>query len=207
MRLLVLLCLLAACSGGKSASELAAESRKLAASADPAVTAALEDPIMTDPDLSVQDHSRRVRLVTGPAQATYPPRSRNNARVFAALDAIAPRRGGCDQGFVYEKDWATRLPPAFPPYPGARVVEAAGNDGIGCRMRMAAFATPASPETILAWYAARAARAGYGAERRPRGTDHILAGLRAGDGARVYLVVSGGAGGSSEVALLTQGGG
>ena len=193
----------AACDRGKTDAELAALDRNLADAADPAITAALEDPIMTDPDLSVSDDSRRIRTVNGPAQAIYPPRSANNEGALSALDGLGRGGNACDRNFAYGNEWAERLPAEFPLYPGARLIEAAGNDRGNCRVRVIAFRTAATPQAILDWYRERAVRGGYSAEQQRRGSDTVLGGERAADDASYYLVVSPGPR-TSEVALLTD---
>lgn len=193
-----------ACDRGKSDAELAALDRNLADAADPAITAALEDPIMTDPDLTVSDDSRRIRSVNGPAQAIHPPRNANNEGALSALDGLG-RGNACDRNFAYGNHWAERLPAEFPAYPGARLVEAAGNDSGKCRVRVIAYRVAAAPPAILDWYRERAVRGGYSAEQQRRGSDTVLGGERAADEASYYLVVSPGAR-ASQVALLTDGG-
>lgn len=205
-RALVLLAVLlaGACGRGMSDRELAAEARTRAASADPAVTLALEDPLMTDRDLHAADHSRRVRLVTGPAQALYPPQTPINARVTSALRGLRAD-DPCETGFVSGLKWAARLPASFGIYPGAALVEAAGNDKGRCRARFVGFRSAASSEAVLAWYRARALAGGYSAQAQQRGADSVLGGVRARDGASYYLLVSPRSAGS-EAALLTTGG-
>jgi len=182
---------LGACDGARSADELAKARRELAATADPAVIAALADPIMSDPDLSVADDSRRVRHVTGPAQVTYPPRSKANARALAGLDGLAAPT--CETGFTSGKAWIAKLPPAFAPIPGATAIEASGMDKPGCRVRVASFSTEATPWRILNLYRVRATGAGYTATTTRRGADHVLTGSRPRDGASYYLIVTPGA--------------
>lgn len=194
---------LTACDGEKSADELAKARRKSAAAADPAVTAALADPIMSDPDLSVADDSRRVRHVSGPAEVTYPPRSKANARALAGLDGLAAPT--CGTGFTSGKAWIAKLPPAFAPYPGAGGIEASGMDKPGCRVRVASFATTATPWRILNHYRVRVTGAGYTAATSRRGADHVLTGSRLRDGASFYLIVTPGAN-ANAVALLASGG-
>lgn len=201
---LLTILLAGACSRGPSDAELAAQGSRLAATADPAVTLALEDPLMTDRDLQVADHSRRVRLVTGPAQALYPPETPINARLTAALRPLKPGNG-CESGFVKGLEWAARLPAAFGIYPGAALVEAAGNDVGTCRSRFVAFRPAAAPQAVVDWHRARALAGGYTAEFQQRGSDRVLGGTRARDGASYYFIVSPRAGGS-EAALLTVGG-
>ena len=175
------LLLLAAC-GGPSDAELRARAAKLAATADPAITAALADPIMSDPDLTVADNSRRVRIVGGPAQAYYPLRNGKNAEAFAALRALGGPRT-CEIGFKPGPAFADELPPAFRAPAGATLIEAAGNDRPECRARFVLFRTPASAETLAAQVRARAraARPPSGSGPAARGPTTLA---RAGPAAR-----------------------
>lgn len=116
---LLILLLAAACDGGPSATELARLDRERADATDPAITAALEDPIMTDRDLSVTDHSRRVRYVPGPAEASTPARITANAAVYNALKALETPPPACHRGFQKGSDWAARMPAQFAPPAGA----------------------------------------------------------------------------------------
>lgn len=197
---LLLVLTLAACGGEASDAELAAIDRNRSEAADPAVTAALDDPIMTDRDLSVGDNSRRVRDVPGPAAAIYPPRDGANARALAGLEAFSTP--GCDRGFAYGAAWANKLPAAFPLSPGARLIEAAGNDKPGCRARVAVFRSPAVPQAVVDWYATRAAAAGYSARPQRRGSDQVLAGSR---GAGRYYIVASPRDAGTEVAMIVAG--
>lgn len=201
---LLLLLALAACGSGKSDAELAKLNRELARDADPAVTAALEDPVMTDRDLTTADDSRRIRSVRGPAEAIYPPRSKANAPALSALDGLRPAKG-CETGFVSGEAWAARLPAPFAVYPGAQLIEAAGNETRPCRSRVASFRVAAPVATVLDWYRTRAVRAGYSAEVQRRGADTVMGGTRPRDGASYYLVVSPRSQ-ASETALITSGG-
>lgn len=193
---------LAACDRTPSPQELAAARREVVAASDPAVTAALADPIMSDPDLSIADDSRRVRHVAGPAAVTYPPRSKANARIHAALDGFAtpalcePAPGPA---------WRGKIPAAFAVYPGATGVSAEGLDQGRCHIRVAGFDAAATPWTILSHYRGRATKAGYASDLRRRGADHVLTGTRTRDRASFYMIVSPGAK-TSAVALLTSGG-
>lgn len=192
---------LTACDDTRSREELAAARREAVADADPAVTAALADPIMTDPDLTVADDSRRVRHVTGPASVTYPPRSKANAPIYAALDGFATPPA-CET--APGPAWRAKLPPAFAPYRGATGLETAGTDDGSCRVRVASFATAATPWTVLAHYRGRATQAGYVTDLKRRGVDHVLTGSRSDD-ASFYMIVSPRAK-ASTVSVLTSGG-
>lgn len=202
---LPLLLLAAACDRGPSAVELARLDRERADATDPAITAALEDPIMTDRDLTVADHSRRVRYVPGPADASRPARITANAAVYNALDALETPGPACERGFRNAPAWAARLPAPFALPPGASLIEASGNTTRGCAAVVAVYRVPVRADRVVAALRARALTAGYASVVQVRGADRVLRGRRARDGASYYLVASPRADGT-EVALRTADG-
>jgi len=197
---LLLLLLAAACDRGPSATELARLDRERANATDPAITAALEDPIMTDRDLTVADNSRRVRYVPGPAVASAPARITANAAVYNAIAALEPRGPACERGFRTGAEWAARLPAPFVLPPGASLIEASGNTTRGCAAVVAVYRVPVRADRLVASLRARALAAGYASTAQVRGADRVLRGRRARDGASYYLVATPRADGS-EIAL------
>ena len=183
---------LAGCGrGGEPANNLAALDRQLVANnIDPAVTSALNDQILTDRNLSAQSNRNAVRSAGGPPQALYPP------------DAPSPAPPCAGAPLQSDLAWAQRLPPEVPLYPGARVSEAAGNDGAPCRLRALVFATADPWDRVIGWYQTQVTRAGYSVERQARDGDQILAGSK-GDQA-FYLIASPKDGGS-EISLIVGG--
>jgi hypothetical protein len=205
------LMLLAACSRGGDDNNLAAIDNELIANAaDPALTSALEDQIMVDPNLVQQSNPNTVRPPEAPAQSQYPADARpgdgGSARVersAAGGTAAQPSAASCGGAFDYGPQWASRMPAEFPAYPGARVTEAAGNDNGECRMRVVTFTTSDPYNRVLEHYRSVAARAGYSAEHQVRGNDQVLGGTN-GDSA-FYLIVTPARSGS-EVALIVNNG-
>ena len=61
---------------------------------DPAVSEALADPIMTDPDLVSQNGAYAAVAVSGPASSALPPIDRSDAAIGVARDAAARLLGG-----------------------------------------------------------------------------------------------------------------
>src|SRR5206468_62494 len=115
---------------------------------DPALTSALEDQIMVDPNLVQQAHPNSARPPETPVQAQYPADGGNAAAGAGGGQARGAAAGGgdaqisaCGTPFVYGNEWAGRLPPEFPSYPGGRVTEAAGSDRGNCHMRVVTFTT------------------------------------------------------------------
>ena len=84
---------LAACGGGGGENDLAAlDNELLANGADPALTSALEDQILVDPNLVQQAHPNAVRPPETPVQAQYP------AGSAAQASGQAERSGEAGQG-------------------------------------------------------------------------------------------------------------
>lgn len=207
---------LAACSAGSEANDSLA-----ANDADPALTSALEDQILTDPNLAQQANRHSVRPPELPIRAEYPaaggppPVRRASAEHPGPSAAPAPAAAGrtCSAGagrapaanFVHGREWADRLPAAFPPYPGGRVTEAAGQDSGECRVRVVTFRTSDPYQRVIDWYQARAVQAGYSAEHQARGREHVLGGVNQGTSGAYYLIVTPVEGGS-EVALIVNNG-
>ena len=188
---------LGACTGGADNNLAALDNELLANGADPALTSALEDQILVDPNLVQQAHPNSVRPPETPAQAQYPAGSagegrRGRARVERAAAASGGGAGGegvCGDALERGPQWADRLPAEFPFYPGGRVTEAAGTNQGDCRVRVVTFRTGDRHERVLAYYRVLAERAGFSAEHQRRGADHLLGGVNERtDGAFVVVV-------------------
>lgn len=201
--------MVAACQRQPSEEQVATLDNQITGNqADPALTSALEDPILTDPALSQQSNRNAVRAPDAPVQAQYPPGARRErARTAAArreVEGIAHGEGsGCGAKFDYNKGWARRLPAAFPVFPGARITEAAGSDAGDCRMRVVTFTSDAPPQRVLGWYRQRAATAGYSVEQQRRERDLVLGGVNERDDGAYYLIVTP-LGSGSDVALIAN---
>lgn len=201
---------LAACGQGSVANNALALN-----DADPALTSALEDQIATDPNLAQQAHRLAVRPPETPTRAEYPlagdPAQIRRLSAGNGPEGAAPgRAGGCSArgaapDFRYGMEWANRLPPAFPPYPGGRVTEAAGQDSGECRVRVVTFRTADPYQRVIDWYQQRAVQAGFSAEHQARGSDHVLGGVNQGSNGAYYIIVTPVRGGS-EVALIVNNG-
>lgn len=160
---------------------------------DPAVTSALQDPILTDPALSQQANATTIRPPDLPVQALYPP----DFEPEPAPDEP------CGSGFSRGSEWGS-APAELPAYPGARLVDAAGIEEEGCRMRFAAFESGDSAERLLAHYRAAAERAGWTAEQGARGGSQVLHGGGGED--HFYLIVSPAEEGSEAALIVARGG-
>jgi hypothetical protein len=194
---------LAACGRGAGDNNLAEMDNSLIGNgADPALTSALEDQILVDPNLVQQSNPNTVRPPETPVQAQYPADGARG-RQAAAAGGDAPALSACGVPFSYGNQWAARLPAEFPAYPGGRVTEAAGSDRGDCRIRVVTFTTPDPYNRVLEHYRSVAARAGFSAEQQARGADQVLGGVN-GEAAYYLIVTPTRAG--SEVALIVNNG-
>jgi hypothetical protein len=194
---------LAACNRGAGDNNLAEMDNSLIGNgADPALTSALEDQILVDPNLVQQSNPNTVRPPETPVQAQYPADSARG-RQTAAAGGGAPALSACGVPFSYGNQWAARLPAEFAAYPGGRITEAAGSDRGDCRIRVVTFTTPDPYNRVLEHYRSIAARAGFSAEQQARGADQVLGGVN-GEAAYYLIVTPTRAG--SEVALIVNNG-
>jgi len=201
---------LAACGSGSNANLAEIDNELLGNGADPALTSALEDQILSDPNLVQQANPNTVRPPETPVQAQYPAGPDPRVRRAAATESggrVAPPMpsGACGADFDYGPQWAGRLPAEFPPYPGGRVTEAAGADAADCRVRVVTFTTSDPYNRVLEHYRSVAARAGFSAEHQVRGEDQLLGGVNERSNGAFVLIVTPKSNGS-EVALIVNNG-
>ncbi|HWT13626.1 MAG TPA: hypothetical protein VN231_12785 [Allosphingosinicella sp.] len=211
------LLVLGACSGSAENNLAELDNELLANGADPALTSALEDQILVDPNLVQQAQPHAARPPETPVQAQYPAGSaaegarpaaparagQPRVRRAAAATGNLPDGGTCGAALEYGPQWADRLPAEFPPYPGGRVTEAAGNNEGDCRVRIVTFRSGDAYGRVLEHYRSVAQRAGFSAEHQMRGADHLLGGVNPRtDGAFVVIVTP--VQGGSEVALIVN---
>ena len=205
---------LAACGSGEQNNLAEMDNSLIGNGADPALTSALEDQILVDPNLVQQTHPNSARPPETPVQAQYPADGGSAAAGGAgggsAGQASAATGGGgpatpsaCGAAFVYGNEWANRLPAEFPAYPGGRVTEAAGSDRGDCHMRVVTFTTGDPYNRVLEHYRSLADRAGFSAEQQARGGDQVLGGTR-GEAA-YYLIVTPTQAGSDVALILNNG--
>lgn len=194
--------LLAACGG---ASDDATRGDAM----DPASERALNDELMTDPDLAGSDEAipdidkslqaieaaraRAAELVGGGGKLRPAPAPRQlaadapdtDAMRAAAIAAVKPGGANCAESAEYSSAWAARLPAAFPVYPHGNTLEAAGTDQGDCALRVVSFLTPVALADVLSFYTTRAIDAGYGAEHALKAGDNVLSGTR---GRAAYVI-------------------
>ena len=199
---------LAACGSGNDNNLAEMDNSLIGNGADPALTSALEDQILVDPNLVQQTHPNSARPPETPVQAQYPADGGSGGAASGAGGGQAGAGGGaqvsaCGAPFAYGNEWAGRLPAEFPAYPGGRVTEAAGSDRGDCHMRVVTFTTSDPYNRVLEHYRSLADRAGFSAEQQARGGDQVLGGTR-GEAA-YYLIVTPIQSGS-DVALIVNNG-
>lgn len=202
---------------------------------DPALTAALRDQIMVDPALVEQANDDAIRPPTSPATGAVPPdgiataaqgpgekdalrpapppsgscpqcaAARRSLTLGALAETQGGRTGACAANVAYSAAWANRLPAGVPLYPDARVAEAAGADGQGCRLRIVSFASRAPLQRLLDWYFTKVSAAGYTLGHQADGAEHVLGG-RSASGAAFLAVMRARGDGGTEVDLMADGG-
>lgn len=186
---------------------------------DPAVTGALGDDIMVDPELSGQNGAA---MSAGPGSIELPPEQRSPEAIAAARQEAARKSGGtlksapsptqgdtaslvenaataaqvaenaraagtdCTSKVEYSINWTNKLPGALAVYPRGAVQEAAGTDKGGCSLRVVSFVSPVDPEDIVDYYYTQVTKAGYNADYRMEGGDHVLGGGKAGQAYLIY---------------------
>lgn len=147
---------------------------------DPVVAAALDDPLMTDPDLSSRNEAAAALTVDGPGDLPVLPAT-PEAIAAARAEALklvggkmmaAPQPNGsapalapgieahalalagtaCRAKLTETAMWAAKLPPAAPIYPAGATETATGSDERACQVRAVAYRTPVSPSDVAEFY-------------------------------------------------------
>ena len=146
-------------------------------------------------------------LLAAPAPAQGEARESESALAAAAAEQRKP--GGnafCREQLIHGAQWASRLPEPFTVYPGAQLMEAAGAEKEGCTLRAATFVTPVPWQSVMDFYYTQARRAGFDAEHRVMGGDHVLGGSRKDDGSAFLLLFTQAPGGKTSVDVLADNG-
>jgi hypothetical protein len=198
---------------------------------DPALSGALAEPIMVDPDLVGQNRANSaasmpshdnslpavdatpeavaaaraeaLRLVGGPGRMRKAPDAREADAALRAAIRAAAGNGACTERAQYTAQWAARLPRPFPVYPRGAVQEAAGTDAPGCALRVVNFVTPVPLGEVMDFYYTQARKAGYSAQRAQQDGDDVLAGVKGSASYIIYArrLLSG----NTEIDLVTSG--
>ena len=169
--------------------------------ADPALTQALEDQIMVDPNLTQQSNEHSIRPPDEPFQTPIPPDAQPVAPAGAPGDTLGARASeqanaakaqftGCALDVSYAPQYANRLPAELPLYPQAQVSEAAGSDSPSCQLRAVTYASVAPPRALTDYYLTLAKRGGYAAHTGQEAGGTLVSGVRARDGAAFYVTLS-----------------
>jgi hypothetical protein len=152
--LLILPVMLTACGGEEKSNPLAER--------DPAVTGALSDPIMTDPDLTSQNRGDSVLSGGGPATAEIPPDKRTPEEAEKARLAARDLLGGS----------IDPAPAASVTIPDSKLAKAVTPEAVAAALKLGQAACPAKVSYTFAW----AARLPAALPVYPRGHTRIAAG-------------------------------
>jgi hypothetical protein len=197
---------------------------------DPALAAALAEPLMVDPDLGSQANDDALRPPPRPLSGAVPPidiapialpelklskvpppektcpvcTAAEQALTLGALAAAQSDEATrtCAAEIGYSARWAARLPKGAPLFPDARVREAAGSDAGTCALRAVRYMTAAPVDRVIDFYFTRTRKAGYSADHQAHGERHALTGAR--DGAANTVIARPRADGGSEVSLVVN---
>ncbi|KKW90017.1 hypothetical protein [Sphingobium chungbukense] len=156
--------------------------------------------------------AQSVKLAGGKLLATPAAKQSEAPEPADGLAAVAREQhkpGGnafCREQLVYGAQWASRLPEPFTLYPGAQLTEAAGAEKNGCTLRAATFVTPVPRQSVMDFYYTQARRAGFDAEHKVMGADHVLGGTRKDDGSAYLLLFSDAPGGKTSVDVIADNG-
>ena len=221
---LPLILVLAAC-GKETTAPAATEER------DPAIIAALADPIMIDPDLASQNRGNAAIALD--VFAAVPLDAASPEAIAAAKAEAARHAGGMIRTAPEPAESGNALPPSVTAgqvaaglthnpagcieglrygYAWAASLSPAlpiyprghvqeAAGNAGCGLRTVIFTTPAEPQAVIDFYFTRAGDAGYSTKRRRAGEVEVLSG---GKGGSAYLVRVGQENGLSQVELAVR---
>ena len=194
---LILLAILSGCSASPSAKPNGND-------VDPAITSALADPLMADPQLDGRSNNGALRPADQPYQAMVPSGSPSPLRDGAAPTVVAraralasPAFASCSFAVRYSYGWAAQMPTDLALPSEAQVAEAAGSDTPKCRLRVVAFSASTGPEAVLDSYRRIAKAGAYTTRERKQGPATILTATRNSDGAAFVASVTAPDGGSA----------
>ncbi|WP_427965811.1 hypothetical protein [Altererythrobacter sp.] len=190
---------------------------------DPLVQQALNDRLMTDPDLAFQnegnaaltigyDHSlpriengpeitaltrdeTRMALLDGGEIAELPASISEPEIASYTEDLSAEERArmagvaeACAQGLEHSTIWAARLQDYAEIVPRGAVVDAAGSDRAGCKLRIVTYRTPLAIEDVMQFNFTLAVRAGFDPEYLAgSGPERAIRGRKGGKNLAVYV--------------------
>ena len=152
---------------------------------DPAVAEAINQPILTDPQLRASTAPDALRPQDQPAMLAPPAETLVDVTGAPTLGEVAaaqsrtPAFSGCSPAISYSAQWSLRFPDLLALPEHARLAEAAGSTSPTCALRIMRFALPSSPAETLDRYAALAAKSGYAVAR----AGNSLTATQSGNGA------------------------
>ncbi len=133
------------------------------------------------------------RLVGGTIESLPAPGAGNitslaEAAATSAQVAEAARAASvdCTSKVQYSAEWASKLPKPLAVYPRGAVQESAGVNTGGCALNVVTFVTPVQPDDVLGYYYTAVRKAGYNANYRMDGSDHVLGGKSGGKAYVIY---------------------
>lgn len=198
---------------------------------DPAIVAALADPIMIDPDLASQNRgnaaiamgafdgvpledvspeaieaarAEAVRLAGGTIKSAPEPAETGKAAPPAVTAGQLAAMTANPAGCVEGLRYGYAWAAQFPatlPIYPRGHVQESAGSA-GCKLRAAVFTTPVEPQAVIDFYYTTAGTGGYSADRSRAGEVEVLSGSK---GASAYLVRVRTVGGLSQVELAVRG--
>jgi hypothetical protein len=149
---------------------------------DPAITDAVNDPILADPRLSLQERGGAIGVPTGVSESV----PAQTLGQVATGRATEPTFAGCNAKIDYAFVWSARLPTELPLPAEAKVTEAAGSDTKACKLRLVRFATTQSVEAVSTFYRDLARKRGFTLTEK----DGAISGVRTRDGASFSIAAT-----------------
>lgn len=148
-------------------------------------------PIEDGPEAITAARDEATKLVGGKIEAAPFPVEGSNPvlrdAVTAAQRGAAIKGPGsnCPAKASYAMGWSLQLPAPFPIYPRGHLLEAAGSDSDGCRLRVVRFVTPVEPGDLIDFYHTRAKAAHFDVRRMAADGAQVLEGSK---GVAAYAV-------------------
>jgi hypothetical protein len=165
---------------------------------DPAITDAVNDPILADPRLSLQERGGAIGVPTGVAENVADQTLGQVATAHVAEPAFA----GCNTKIDYAFAWSARLPADLPLPEAAKVTEAAGSDAKACKLRLVRYLIAQPTDAVTGYYRELAKKRGFALTE----SDSTISGRRARDGA-AFIITFGDTKGATTVDFVTNRGG
>lgn len=124
--------------------------------------------------------SRGATLAAPGAQGAIDPALRDAVTATQRASAVRGSGKDCGASADYALAWSLQLPAALPIYPRGHLLEAAGSDLDGCRLRVVRFVSPVDAQAMIDFYHTRARSAGFAMRHRAEADVHQLTGSKGG---------------------------